>query len=198
MTILAATTNAHKLRELRMLLIPYSIRLLSPHSLGELPECEETGETFRDNAIAKADCFAKWSSQLVLADDSGLEIKALDGAPGIRSARYLGPEATDANRMEALLRRMDGVRERSARFVCVIAVARPDGIIGSVEGELKGEFAEEARGNNGFGYDPVFIPKGYTKTLGELGASEKNRISHRSNAIRNAIATELIVSRAGR
>ena len=146
----------------------------------------ENGETFLENASLKAAGYAMQTCMLTLADDSGLEVDALNGAPGVLSARYAGENASDADRTAKLLRELSGVpeRQRTARFVSVIAIAAKDGNIVNVSsGACQGRIAREVRGTNGFGYDPVFVPAGFAQTFAELQPELKNRISHRSQAL---------------
>jgi XTP/dITP diphosphohydrolase len=188
--LLLATNNAGKLRELRQLLSKLSgVQLLSPQEIGLELEVRETGSTYAENASLKAAAFAKRSGLIVIADDSGLEVDALGGAPGIRSARYSPlPGATDSDRRALLLENLGGhPRPWTARFRAWVAIAVPGEAIRQVEGICEGEIIPEERGENGFGYDPIFwIPlKG--RTMAELTDDEKNAISHRGNAVREAL-----------
>ncbi|HEY0384535.1 MAG TPA: XTP/dITP diphosphatase [Pyrinomonadaceae bacterium] len=184
--LLIATFNAGKVREFASLLVTLSLRL---HSLDEFPairEVAETGATFAENAILKAEGYARQTQLWTLADDSGLEVQALDGAPGVLSARYAGPQATDAERIALLLDELAKTNDeqRRARFICNIAVADPDGqVLKLVEGICEGHLARAPRGTNGFGYDPVFIPEGYQQTFGELPVEVKKSVSHRARAL---------------
>lgn len=188
MKILAATNNKHKIDEFRSILANAGFELVSPDSLGrEVPDIPEDGSTFEENAAIKALGFAKFAGMTVIADDSGLEISALDNAPGIYSARYA---ETNDKRIERVLTELEEVKRRtgdslgrSARFVCVIALAVPGKVIATFRGEVYGRIGFEARGAGGFGYDPVFIPDGYDKTFAELGSETKDKISHRANAL---------------
>ena len=152
---------------------------------GQVPE---TGETILENAILKAKGYARMSGHLTLADDSGLEVDALGGEPGVRSARYAGESASDEERNEYLLSKLAGVPEgrRQARFRCVIAVATPAGVVETSEGVCEGSIAFSARGDNGFGYDPLFRLAGDTRHMAELAMEEKNRVSHRGRAMDGA------------
>jgi XTP/dITP diphosphohydrolase len=188
--LLLATNNAGKLRELRQLLSELSgVQLLSPQEIGLELEVRETGSTYAENASLKAAAFAKRSGLIVIADDSGLEVDVLGGAPGIRSARYSSlPGATDSDRRVLLLENLGGhPRPWTARFRAWVAIAVPGEAIRQVEGICEGEIIPEERGENGFGYDPIFwIPlKG--RTMAELTDDEKNAISHRGNAVREAL-----------
>jgi XTP/dITP diphosphohydrolase len=183
--LLLATRNAHKTREFAEILgDDFVVHDLS--GMTGAPPVEETGETFAENAILKAVAISKRSPDLVVADDSGLEVDALDGAPGVYSARYAGPNAKDdqnIDRLLAELRRQPQTEPFRARFRCILALARGGEVLTTVEGVAEGTIVEP-RGHSGFGYDPVFQPIGSRKTFAELSAAEKNRISHRANAIR--------------
>lgn len=185
--IVAATGNLHKVREMTEILGPLGIRVLSGSSVGGIPDVEEDGTTFAENAAKKAAEIARAIGRLVVADDSGLEVFALDRAPGVYSARYAGEGGNDGRNVQKLLRELSGVTDREARFVCVIAVAGPAGLIGTAEGEVTGRIARAPRGDGGFGYDPVFIPTGHERTFAELPAEVKNGMSHRHNALKAAI-----------
>ncbi|MSS70821.1 MAG: XTP/dITP diphosphatase [Candidatus Latescibacteria bacterium] len=187
MTLVLATRNAHKVREIGQVLGP-GFRLRSLADFPEVPEVPEEGETFEANAVQKAAFAARALGVPAMADDSGLEVDALQGAPGVRSARFAGERATSAENNAKLLRLLKGVQEaqRSARFRCVIALALPDGTARTAEGACAGRIAEAPRGTGGFGYDPLFIPDGYDRTFAELGEEVKNRISHRAHALRRA------------
>jgi XTP/dITP diphosphohydrolase len=184
--LLLATHNAHKAREFAEILgAEFALRDLS--SEAELPVVEETGETFAENAILKAVAISELVSDLVVADDSGLEVDALDGAPGVFSARYAGVSATDQENTARLLSELRQTARRPpfvARFRCVLALAREGELINTFEGVIEGVIVDSPRGRAGFGYDPIFQPDGGTKTFAELAAVEKNRISHRARAIR--------------
>ncbi len=183
-TLLIATTNPGKLREYAAIFggLPLELRMLA--DLGITDDVEETGATFAANATLKAEYYAARSGMLTLADDSGLEVAALGGEPGVYSARYAGPGASDADRNALLLKKLDSVpfHSRLARFVCVIALALPGGPIELVEGVLPGVIEFEPRGENGFGYDPLFYLVDENKTLAELPSERKNQISHRARA----------------
>jgi XTP/dITP diphosphohydrolase len=190
--LLVATNNPGKIREYRELLegLPETVDMTFPAQEGIDLEVEESGDTFAENARIKATAYAQASGLLTLADDSGLEVDALGGAPGVRSARYAGPGATDADRYRKLLAELAGIPpgQRAARFRCVVVLALPDGRTYTADGTCEGEIGFTARGEHGFGYDPVFIVEGYGgKTLAELGSEEKNRISHRARAVEAAL-----------
>jgi XTP/dITP diphosphohydrolase len=181
--ILLGSSNPGKLREYREILGGLDIELVAPTDLNPVPpEPDENAATFADNASAKARAYATASGLATIADDSGLEVYALRGAPGVRSRRFFGDEASAEERNAKLLALLDGVSERSARFVCVTALASPDGSVELFEGEVHGEIAEAPRGDAGFGYDPVFVIAEDGRTMAELPSAEKHRISHRGLA----------------
>ncbi len=190
--IIVATGNRHKVQEIGEILSPLGYDVKSANDVGGMPEVVEDAETFEGNAVKKAVETAKALGRMVLADDSGIEVFALNGEPGVYSARYAGEGGNDGRNLAKLLAKMDGVAERSARFVCVIAVAAPDGLVGTAEGEVRGRIALAAMGQGGFGYDPAFIPDGYDQTFGQLPQDVKNSLSHRSNALKAAIAKKLL------
>jgi XTP/dITP diphosphohydrolase len=188
--LLLATRNPGKLREYRQMLEGLSLEILSlDDALLDL-QVEETGSTFAENALLKAQGYSRASGMLTLADDSGLEVDALDGEPGVRSSRYAGPDATDNQRNRILLDRMADVApaDRTARFRCAIAVVSPDGRSWVVEGSLEGLIALQPEGEGGFGYDPVFLLPQTGMTAAQLTPQQKNRISHRGQALRKARA----------
>jgi XTP/dITP diphosphohydrolase len=182
--IVVATSNAHKVDEYKELLKNQDIELKSLMDFPGFPEVEENGKTFVENASIKAIAASKFCEAPAFADDSGLEVEALDGRPGIYSSRYA---ATDKERIAKLLGELEGVENRKARFVCAIAIAFNGEVIATFEGEVKGVIAKEPSGNGGFGYDPVFIPNNFDKSFGDLPAEVKNQISHRANAFKKAI-----------
>ena len=189
--LLIATRNAGKNRELRSLLTSLPLHLRSLAEFPETTEVAETGMTFSENAVLKAKAYAEQTGLWTLADDSGLEVEALGGAPGIFSARYGGGTASDAERIEFLLAQLSssGATGRRARFVCVIAIADPQTRIQNISmGECAGLIAQAPRGTNGFGYDPIFVPDGYEQTFGELPTEIKEQISHRALALKAARA----------
>ena len=185
-TILIATQNEKKRAEIKEILkdVP-GILLRGVEDFPFLPEMEETGNTFQENAIKKATTLAKACNTWAMADDSGLEIGALNGRPGIYSCRYAGPNATDEKNIEKVLLELKGIpkERRSARFICCVALASPDQLFFAVEGRCEGFITEEPRGKNGFGYDPIFYTPEYKQTFAELNPSIKNRISHRARAL---------------
>lgn len=189
MKLLVATTNRGKLAEYRELLADIDVEWVDLQDVGlGTMEVAETEDTFAANAILKARAYCEASGLLTLADDSGLVVDALEGAPGVYSARYGAPEVTtDRGRYEKLLAALQDVplEKRTARFKCVVALAAPDQEIVTVEGKIEGRIAFSPRGSNGFGYDPVFLLSD-GRTLAELPSAEKNRISHRGNALEKA------------
>jgi len=187
-TVLLATNNIHKLEEYRAIFSDMPLRFLSLSDIQLAVEVEETGNTFAENAELKARTYAQMSHMLTLADDSGLEIDALGGAPGVHSARYLGKETSYAERFRVILEQLKGIPldQRSARFRCVIALAEPSGNIRVGEGIVEGVIAESPRGTYGFGYDPIFFLPELGKTFAELEPVVKNRISHRARAAQSA------------
>jgi XTP/dITP diphosphohydrolase len=191
--LVVATRNTHKTREIQHILGPeFRLRDLEAHP--EVSEIRESGRSFEENAKLKALAASRHLPALVIADDSGLEVDALGGAPGIYSARYAGANATERDKIDKLLRQLERVRatddRRRARFRCVVALARNTTLLGTFEGIVEGRIANEVRGDYGFGYDPIFIPEGFEQTFGELPKEVKNAISHRAQAIR-ALADRL-------
>lgn len=193
-TLLVATRNDGKIEELAELLAELDVEWVGLADLdaqaAAVAPVAETGATFRENAILKAEGYARQSGLLTLADDSGLEVAALGGAPGVHTARYGGEGLSSAERYRFLLAQMTGVPvgERSARFCCVVAIAEPDGLLATAEGSVPGHIALEPSGEGGFGYDPVFVVDEdvvgeESKTMAELPAAVKNKISHRARAI---------------
>jgi XTP/dITP diphosphohydrolase len=185
--LLIATRNAHKTREFAEIL-GKEFEVYDFSSVVNAREVEETGTTFEENAVLKAISGSQDQSLLVAADDSGLEVDALDGAPGIYSARYSGPDATDEQNVAKLLnelaRRSVPPPKRTARFGCVIALARAGKLLDTFEGKVEGVIVDQPCGGNGFGYDPIFVPNGFDRTFAELPAETKNEISHRAQAAR--------------
>jgi XTP/dITP diphosphohydrolase len=180
--LILATRNAHKSREVQQILgTEVSVRDLAGYP--EISEIKETEASFEENAKLKAVTVSKQVPGLVIADDSGLEVDALKGAPGVYSARYAGEKANDENNVAKLLTELRGNELRSARFRCVIALAQNGKLLGTFEGAVEGEIVDLPRGSNGFGYDPVFRPSGFAQTFAEMDAELKNKISHRAKAI---------------
>lgn len=187
--LLVATNNPGKLREYQELLSDLEVELTFPAQEGLTLDVDECGDTFEENARIKARAYAQASGLLTLADDSGLEVDALNGAPGVHSARYAGPDADDTERYRKLLAALADIPEgqRSARFHCVVALARPDGTVHTADGTCEGEIGFEPRGQHGFGYDPIFVvAEQGGQTMAELSPALKNRISHRSRALEAA------------
>ena len=183
--LVVATRNRHKTREIQNILGPeFIVRDLADT---EVPEIRENGTSFEENAKLKALVASRQLPGLVIADDSGLEVNDLGGAPGIYSARYAGANATNSEKIDKLLRELGRVRVtdhgRRARFRCVVALARNGDLLGIFEGKIEGKISDTARGDSGFGYDPIFIPDGFEQTFGELPEEVKNTISHRAKAI---------------
>jgi len=177
-----ATTNPGKLREFQLALADSFVVEPLP-VLNSIPTCEETGATFEENAIQKALYYSKHSDRYLFVDDSGLEVHALGGAPGVYSARYAGAEATDEDNNRLLLERMRGITDRSAQFVCVVALAQSGRLVRTFRGEVVGQLIEEPRGANGFGYDPLFYYPPFGCTFGEAPLAQKMKVSHRSLAL---------------
>ena len=191
--LLFASRNAHKTREIQQILGPeFEVRDLSAYP--EISETVESGKSFEENARLKAIAVSKKLSGLIIGDDSGLEVAALDGAPGIYSARYAGAKATDKENIDRLLEEVTRIGakrdQRRARFRCVLALAHNGQMLGTFQGIVEGSIVDQPRGLHGFGYDPIFVPNGFEQTFAELLAEVKNRISHRAKAIR-ALAASL-------
>jgi XTP/dITP diphosphohydrolase len=184
--LVIATRNQGKTSEIRTLLGNIPWKFISLDDFESVGTADELEDSYSGNATSKARYYARATGEWVLADDSGLEVAALAGAPGVKSARYGGPNASDEDRRMKLLREIasGGLQNRSARFVCAVAVAKPnEEIFELTYGVCEGSISEEPRGDSGFGYDPIFIPNGYDQTFGELSERVKNRISHRARAI---------------
>ena len=191
--LIVATRNRNKTREIQQILGPkFELRDLTAYP--EISEIVESGKSFKENANLKAIAVSKELSGLVIADDSGLEVVALDGAPGIYSARYAGDKATDKENIDRLLGELGRIGaqrdQRRARFRCVLALARNGQMLGTFEGVAEGAIVDQPRGSRGFGYDPIFVPNGFRHTFAKLPVELKNRISHRAQAIR-ALAAKL-------
>lgn len=185
-----ASANKHKLTEIRTLLEPLGYELLGLHDLAFFNDIPETGETLQENAFLKAIFLHRELGMPCFADDSGLEVDVLGGAPGVHSARYAGEPRSDANNLQKLLRELAGKGNRKACFKTVICLIDEYNATHYFEGRVDGEITTEARGEGGFGYDPVFIPSGYQHTFAELPAEAKNQISHRARAV-HALLTHL-------
>ncbi len=185
MQVVLASRNQGKLKEMAPLLASLGVELIPVSSLAGVPEVDETGETFCENAVLKAETVSAATGLPSIADDSGLVVEALQGAPGVRSARFAGPDATDQKNNRLLLQRLQGVpaEERSAAFVCVIALARPGQATRLFEGRAPGRILEAPVGEGGFGYDPLFLSDALGVTFGEAADAQKGRVSHRGQAI---------------
>ncbi|HTA52052.1 MAG TPA: RdgB/HAM1 family non-canonical purine NTP pyrophosphatase [Candidatus Acidoferrum sp.] len=187
--ILLASSNAGKLNEYRELAAGAALDIALLPDFEKIPEFDEFAPTFAENSAGKALHYSRYSDEIVLADDSGLVVPALDGAPGVRSARYAGPNASAADCVARLLRKMSGTmgNERRARFVCVISIARQGRAVAIVSDKAEGFIATEPRGTNGFGYDPVFLFPGGRRTYAEVTSHEKNAASHRGRAFQRLL-----------
>jgi XTP/dITP diphosphohydrolase len=179
MIVNCATSNPGKLREFQLAAPDFDVRAL-PKSV---PPPDETGDTFEANAIAKAIAYGQHVDGYLFADDSGLEVDALNGAPGVRSARYAGDHATDAANNALLLERLRGIENRAARFVCVIALVHDGKLVKTFRGAVEGRIIDEARGSGGFGYDPLFYHDPFGCTFGEAAIEQKMQVSHRAQAL---------------
>jgi XTP/dITP diphosphohydrolase len=187
--LVVASHNQGKVREISALLAPLGVEAVSAEALG-LSEPEETETTFTGNAMLKARAAAQGAGLPALADDSGLEVLALGGAPGVYSARWAGPAKNFRVAMERVWRELQekGAEDVSARFVCVLALAQPDGSVVTFEGEARGRIVWPPRGEHGFGYDPIFAPDGHTRTFGEMRHEEKLPLTHRARAFEKFVA----------
>ena len=185
--MILASNNAHKLTEIRAILADLGIDLISQREAGCDFEVEETGTTFEENAYLKAAAVTKATGEPAIADDSGLEVDALGGAPGIYSARFSGEHGDDKANNRLLLQKLEGVQDRGAHYTCAIALVWPDGKTVTAEDYLYGEIAHDERGSNGFGYDPLFLLPELGLRTAEISAEEKNRISHRGKALRQLV-----------
>jgi XTP/dITP diphosphohydrolase len=188
-SLVLATRNKHKVDELSAMLAGLPVQLLSFHDFPEMPEVVEDGATLEENAAKKAREVAAFTGLPALADDTGLEVDALGGAPGVRSARYAGESANWVANNRKLLSELADVAgpARAAAFRCVVALAVPGGEVNKVEGRTRGVILEEPRGDGGFGYDPLFLPDGFDRTYAEMTVNEKNAVSHRGKAIKAAL-----------
>lgn len=188
--IVIATGNQGKINDFKHIFKDYNV--IGIKSLLPDFDVEETGTTFEENAALKSEFGAKTLNKIVISDDSGLEVDALDNAPGVYSARYSGEGATDQKNLELVLRNMEGDTNRKARFVCVIAVSIPGQATQTFRGEVEGEILEAPRGDNGFGYDPIFYVESKGKTTAEMTGEEKAQISHRGKAIQKMLDSGII------
>lgn len=182
MKIFLATGNKHKIKEIEKIFKLDNVEILSVNDGIEIPEVIEDGLTFEENSKKKAVEIAKYTNMITIADDSGLCVDALGGAPGVYSARYSGEHGNDLDNNKKLVRELQGIENRKARFVCVITLAKPDGTAFSYRGEVEGDIIDIPQGTEGFGYDPHFFMKEYNKTLAEI-PEIKNKISHRARAL---------------
>jgi len=184
--VIIATKNRGKAKEFQHMFAPYGYEVQTLLDLSHIEDVEETGETFEENAILKAETVAQELGVLVIADDSGLAIDALEGRPGVYSARYAGEEKSDEANMDKVLSELESVEDsdRTARFHCVLAIADPNGETRTVTGTCEGMILQEKRGTNGFGYDPIFYIPTLQKSMAELSQDEKSQISHRGNALK--------------
>lgn len=185
--IIAASSNAHKIKEIQAIMGKFGMEVVSRDQAGVPPfEIEEDGDTFEENSLKKAREIMKVTGQITIADDSGLMVDYLGGAPGVYSARFAGEQCDDLKNNDKLLNLLSGVpeKDRTAKFVSVITLVFPGGETLVARGECPGRIIETPIGENGFGYDPLFVPEGYDKTFAQLGAEEKNKISHRAKALK--------------
>jgi XTP/dITP diphosphohydrolase len=182
-TIVLATRNAGKVKEFQEMLKDFPVEIKNLNDFGPIPDVEEDGKTFDDNAYKKAVFTAKVLGLPAIADDSGLVVEALEGAPGVKSARYAGENVSDQDNVNKLLQEMEGKSNRKAAFECVLSIAVPTGPALTYEGRCEGEITTEQQGKGGFGYDPVFYYPAYGKTFAEISSEEKNRVSHRGRAL---------------
>lgn len=181
--LVIATRNRKKLQEMQRLLEGIPVRLYTIDDFPECPDVKEDEMTFEGNAVKKARHISNCTGKIAVSDDSGLEVYALNGAPGVYSARYAGEKADDRDNIERLLFEMRDIKDRRARFVCVIALAFPDGRVEVFDGSIEGKIGYAPVGKGGFGYDPVFIPEGHERTFAEMDAHEKDILSHRGKAL---------------
>lgn len=184
MKILIATNNKHKIKEITEIFADTGYEIVCPDDINLKVDVIENGTTFAENSYKKANAFCRATGIVSIADDSGLQVRCLDNAPGVYSARYGGEGLDDADRTELLLKNMQGKTDRYAEFVCAISVVFPNGRLIKAQGKCEGEIALSPSTRVGFGYDPVFIPKGYDKTFAELSSDVKNSVSHRGNALK--------------
>lgn len=187
MKVIAATKNKGKIKEMQEILSPLGVDIISQQEMGIEVDVEETGDTFEKNALIKARAVAMVCDYPILADDSGLCVAVLDGAPGVRSARYAGDDATDEDRINKLLNEVGDSENRKAKFVTAVAFVYPDGREVTAEGEVKGRITMTPEGENGFGYDPIFYSDELGKTFAQCSDEEKNSVSHRSRALHNLL-----------
>jgi len=189
MDIIIATSNQNKLKEFKALLKDHKISILSLNDFPQIPAVVEDGKSFYENALKKATTVARCTGKLTIADDSGIEVEALGGKPGVYSSRFAGEDASDEENNARLLKELQGIPpdKRGACFKCVLVIAKPEGETAFVEGECRGTIIEELRGHYGFGYDPLFLVPEYNKTFSEITPEEKNKISHRAKALQKLL-----------
>ena len=187
MKFVLATANPGKIKEMREILDAFNFDVVSRDDLGINMEVEETGSTFLENSLLKARALCEATGLPAISDDSGLVVFALDGEPGVYSSSYGGAALSDSERCAYLLSKLEDFEQKTAKFVCTIVCYFPDGTYTVAEGECLGEITQTPRGKNGFGYDPIFLVDGLTKTMAELSADEKNKVSHRGNALREFV-----------
>lgn len=190
MIVYCATSNAGKLREFRLAAEAHGRGRVSVQALpglDKIPVCQETGHSFEENATQKALYYSQFAPGLLFAEDSGLEVEALGGAPGIYSARFAGPQASDEDNNRLLLEKLRGASDRRARYVCVIALCERGRLLSTFRGEVQGSISETLRGSNGFGYDPLFFYEPFRATFGEVSSEQKMMVSHRGRAMRRMI-----------
>lgn len=195
--IILATKNAGKVAEIKAALSELPYKVLSLADLGDFPEAPEDGQTFAENACFKAKFYAQMTGKLCLADDSGLEVDYLKGAPGVYSARYAGEDASDEENNRKLLQQLDGVasKQRTGRFRCVLVLADNEKVWCTADGTVEGILLTEPRGVNGFGYDPLLFYPALNCTLAELSGTEKNKISHRGRAIQELVKQLVVLEK---
>ncbi len=186
--LIVATANRKKLGEIREIMKDLGYAISSLADLGKVPKIVENGRTFKENAAKKALTIARFTGKLTMGEDSGLCVNALDGKPGVYSARFSGKDKNDDKNNRKVLALLDGVpmKKRRAHYCCAVALADSDGLVGVAEGKCFGHISREPAGTGGFGYDPIFIVPGYRKTFGQLGPAIKHRLSHRSKALAKA------------
>jgi XTP/dITP diphosphohydrolase len=189
MDIIIATSNQNKLKEFKALLKDHKVRILSLKDFPQIPAVVEDGKNFYENALKKATTVARLTGKLTIADDSGIEVEALGGKPGVYSSRFAGEDASDEENNARLLKELQGIPpdKRGSCFKCVLVIAKPEGETAFVEGECRGIIIEELRGHYGFGYDPLFLVPEYNKTFSEITPEEKNKISHRAKALKKLL-----------
>ena len=189
MDIIIATSNQNKLKEFKALLKDHKISILSLKDFPQIPAVVEDGKNFYENALKKANTVAVYTGKLTIADDSGIEVEALGGKPGVYSSRFAGEDASDEENNARLLKELQGIPpdKRGACFKCVLVIAKPEGETAFVEGECRGTIIQELRGHYGFGYDPLFLVSEYNKTFSEITPEEKNKISHRAKALQKLL-----------